>query len=198
MRRVLLVFGILCVCAASACSSKKQPPTASRSPLADSADQVMYGARFVLADQGVARAHMIADTAYFFDENTRMEFEKPNVTFYTSTGAKDAVLTARHGTYNSRTNSMFARKDVVVVSEDGRRLTTSELVYNQQKNEISSDSAFVLTEPNRRLEGVGFRSDPNMQNIQILKSASGFARGVPTEATPGPAPAPAASSTPRR
>ena len=182
---------LLSVAAAVACSSKKQPPTAAHSPLADSADQVMYGARFVLSDQGVARAHMNADTAYFFDDNTRMEFEKVTVTFFTNTGAKDALLTSRRGTYNSRTNNMIARKNVVVVSEDGRRLTTPELIYNQQKNEISSDSAFVMTEPNRRLEGIGFRSDPNMKNIQILKGASGIARGVSTQPTPPVAAPPA-------
>jgi LPS export ABC transporter protein LptC len=107
-------------------------------------------------------------------------------------GAKEAVLTSRRGTYNSRTSNMVARNNVVVVSEDGRRLTTPELTYNQQRNEISSDSAFVMTEPNRQLEGIGFRSDPNMRNIQILKGASGIARGISTE------PAPAASSSPQR
>jgi LPS export ABC transporter protein LptC len=119
------------------------------------------------------------------------------------TGAKDAVLTSRHGTTNTRTNNMIARKDVVVVSEDGRRLTTQELMYNQQRNEISSDSAFVMTEPNRRLEGVGFRSDPNMKNIKILSGAKGVARGVSTgSATAAPAatasPPQASSSTPAR
>jgi hypothetical protein len=89
---------------------------------------------------------------------------------------------------------MVARKNVVVVSEDGRRLTTPELNYNQQTNEISSDSAFVMTEPNRRVEGIGFRSDPDMKNIRILKGASGIARGVSTQ--PAPAPAPPASTTP--
>jgi len=188
MRAVSAVF--LCIVATTACSPKKQPPTASHSPLADSADQVMYGARFVLTDQGLSRAHMNADTAYFFDDNTRMEFENVLTTFFTATGAKDAVLTSRRGTYNSRTNNMIARGNVVVVSEDGRRLTTPELIYNQQKNQISSDSAFVMTEPNRRLEGIGFRSDPNMKNIQILKGASGFAKGVSTDATVAPAPPP--------
>lgn len=195
MTRRLVLLALLCsLVAATACSSKKQPPTAAHSPLADSADQVMYGARFVLTDQGLSRARMNADTAYFFDENTRMEFENVLTTFFTVTGAKDAVLTSRHGTYNSRTNNMIARGNVVVVSEDGRRLTTPELIYNQQKNEISSDSAFVMTEPNRRLEGIGFRSDPNMKNIQILKGASGFAKGVSTEPMVLPAP----SSTPKR
>jgi LPS export ABC transporter protein LptC len=158
----------------------------------------MYGAKFNLTDQGLQRAHVEADTAYFFDENTRMELQNVHATFFTVTGAKDAVLTSQRGTTNSRTNNMIARRNVVVVSEDGRRLTTPELIYNQQKNEISSDSAFVMTEPNRRLEGIGFRSDPNMKNIQILKGASGFARGVSTDAIVAPAPAPTASSTPKR
>ena len=179
--RLVLFTGLLAVMSVAGCTSKKQPPVATHSPLADSADQVMYGARFTLTDKGLARAQMQADTLYFFEDNTRIEAENPHITFFTVTGAKDAVLTARHGTSNTRTNNMVARKNVVVVSEDGRRLTTEELIYNQQRNQISSDSAFVLTEPNRRLEGIGFRSDPNMKNIQILKGASGFARGVSTQ-----------------
>jgi LPS export ABC transporter protein LptC len=167
----------------AACTNKKQPPVAAHSSLADSADQIMYGRSFVLTDQGVERARLVFDTAFFFDDNTRIEFFKVNMTFFTVTGAKNAVLTSDRGTYNSRTNSMIARRNVVVVSEDGRRLTSPELLYSQQLNQISSDSAFVLTEPSRRTAGIGFRSDPDMKNIQILKSTTGFVKGVSTEPT---------------
>ena len=184
--RTVLVVAILAAVSV-ACSPKKQPPVAAHSPLADSADQVIYRLRFRLTDAGLFRAELHADTAYFFEDNTRIEMEPVNTTFYTPTGAKDAVLTSRRGTYNSRTSNMIARKNVVVVSEDGRRLTTEELKYNQQRNEISSDSAFVMTEPNRRLSGIGFRSDPNMKNIQILKGASGLIKGVSTQPTATPA-----------
>jgi len=180
---------------AVACSQKKQPPIAAHSPLADSADQVMYGARFNLTDKGLQRAQLQADTAYFFEDNTRIELEKVHTTFFTATGAKNAVLTSERGRFNSRTNNMVARRTVVVVSEDGRRLTTPELNYNQQTNEIASDSAFVMTEPNRRVEGIGFRSDPDMKNIRILKGASGIARGVSTQPTPGGV-APASTTPP--
>ena len=189
IRRLFLAAGL--IVAASACTSKKQPPVAAHSSLADSADQIMYGRSFVLTDQGLERAKLLFDTAFFFEDNTRIEFFKVDMTFFTVTGAKDAVLTSDRGTYNSRTSAMIARKNVVVVSEDGRRLTTPELLYSQQLNQISSDSAFVLTEPNRRLEGVGFRSDPDMKNIRILKGASGVVKGLSTQNT-----APAASSTP--
>lgn len=191
--RARLIFGFLAAAAsASACTTKKQPPVSAKSALADSADQVIYNLRTTLTNQGVSRAQLQADTAYAFEENTRYELDNVHTTFYTANGAKDGVLTSEHGTYNSRTSSMVARQNVVVVSEDGRRLTTPELIYNQQTNELSSDSAFVMTEPNRRLEGIGFRSDPDMKNIQILKGASGMAKGISTE------PAPAASSSPQR
>ena len=193
MQRLLVVVLLLAI--GAACDSKTQPPAASMSPLADSADQVIWGAKVNITNGGIARALLHADTAYTFDDNTRYELENVNTTFFTTTGAKDAVLTSRRGTYNNRTSNMVARKNVLVVSEDGRRLTTQELIYNPQRNEISSDSAFVMTEPNRRLEGIGFRSDPNMSNIQILKGASGFAKGVTTQPTatpvqPAPTPAP--------
>jgi LPS export ABC transporter protein LptC len=194
-----LIFGVIAVLLASACTTKKQPPVSGHSALADSADQVMYNARFNLTDQGLQRAHLESDTAYFFDDNTRIELEKVHTTFYTSTGEKNAVLTSERGTFNSRTNNMIARRNVVVVTEDGRRLTTPELMYNQQRNEISSDSSFVETEPTRRIEGIGFRSDPDMKNIRILKGTTGIARGIttaPTAPTAAPNVAPAASSTP--
>ena len=178
----------------SACAEKKALPTARGSAIADSADQVMFGAKFTLTNQGISRARLNADTAYFFDDNTRVELDDVRTTFFTTSGVQDAVLTSKRGTYNTRQATMVARDNVVVVSEDGRRLTTSELIYNQGRNEISSDSAFVLTEPNRRLEGVGFRSDPNMSNIRILRGARGAAGNISTGATPGPVDAPPASA----
>lgn len=177
------------VFAAGACSNKKQPPVSAHSVLADSADQIMWGARFNLTDKGLQRAELYADTAFFFNDNTRVELENVRTTFYTTAGAKDAVLTSQHGTYTTRNGGMIARKHVVVISEDGRRLTSQELKYDQTKNEISSDSAFVLTEPNRRLEGIGFVSDPSLNNVRVLRAASGFASQVKTPAV-APVPPP--------
>ena len=60
------------------------------------------------------------------------------------------------------------------------------LQYDQGRNEASSDSAFVLTEPadssnsreRQRLEGIGFRADPNLKNIHVLKVLSGTSGAV--------------------
>lgn len=159
---------------AAACNNGTEPPVVVSNPLADSADQVLFGITSYVTDSGLLRARLQADTAYFFDNSTRIELRGVHTTFYTATGAKNAVLTSRAGTSNSGRSNVEARKDVVVVSEDGRRLTTQQLRYNQTTNQITSDSAFVLTEPNgRRLEGIGFISDPNLNNIRVLHQPAG-------------------------
>jgi LPS export ABC transporter protein LptC len=182
----VLLAAMVAASSAAACTDTKSPPVVPTTPLADSADQIMYRARSVLTDRGVQRADLLADTAYFFDENTRIEMRQVNTTFFRPTGAKNAVLTARQGTYNTRLGNMEARGNVVVVSEDGRRLTTEQLRYDQQKNEISSDSAFVFTETGRRLEGVGFTSDPDMTRMRCMASCRGSYGQVrlPGEGTP--------------
>lgn len=179
MRRVTSLITVVAVIAlASACDNRTAPPIVRGTSIADSADQIMYGAHFNLTDKGLSRAELLSDTAYFFEDNTRVELRKVDATFYTTTGARDAYLTSKRGTYRSRTGSMLARGNVVVITEEGRRLTTPELKFDQAMNEISSDSAFVLTEPGRRLAGVGFRSDPNMQNVRILRTKSGSTGAV--------------------
>ncbi len=172
--------------ALSACNNPKtSPPSSAHSPLADSADQVMYTARFNLTDRGLMRAQLQADRAYFFDESTRAELENVNTTFYSAGGEKEALMTSKTGSYNSRGGNMVARGNVVVISETGRRLTTQELRYDPAVNEVASDSAFVLTEPGRRLEGIGFRADPNMNNVRVLKGARGSAGETSTNPSSG-------------
>lgn len=173
MRRGIAVLASLAVVLASGalagCRKRGAQPTVTATAH-DSADQTIFGVRTLLTDAGLMRAELLADTAYAYDDGTRFELRNVKTTFFTKQGARDAVLTSREGTYRSRTNNMEARGHVVVVSDEGRRLESPILRYDQTRNEISSDSAFVLTEPNRRLEGVGFVSDPNMTNVRILQS----------------------------
>lgn len=188
---------MLALLSVAACDDKRQPPVLTRSAMADSADQVMFGASFNMTNRGVIRAELQADTAYFFDDNTRIELDDVSTTFYTVTGLKDAVLTSDHGRYSTRMGNMTAFGNVVVNTEAGRRIVTPELHYNQASNQFSSDSHFVMTEPGRRLEGVGFRSDPGLNNVQVLSGASGFmsgqggGAGAPSSPTAPPTPAPA-------
>jgi LPS export ABC transporter protein LptC len=173
VKKVVAVTALLGLLALAACQEGTKPPIAPRNPLADSADQVMFGISTFITDQGLLRAQLQADTGYFFEGSSRIEVRNEKTTFYTATGEQSAVLTSREGTYNTARSMMEARRNVVVVTTDGKRLTTEELHYNQGTNEISSDSAFVMTEPTRELRGIGFVSDPNLINVQVKRVLSG-------------------------
>ena len=176
MKAAKAVLILAVAVAAAACEDSKTTPAPvqpSQNPL-DSADQVLFGVTTNLVNGGLLRGVMLSDTVLMYEDNTRADLRKVNTTFFTQTGAKNGTLTAKRGTYHMRLGNMEARGDVVVVSEDGRRLETPHLKYDPQRNEISSDSAFVMTEANgRRVEGIGFVSDPNMNNIRILRAARG-------------------------
>lgn len=191
---------LLLLIASVACDDKREPPVLPHNAMADSADQVMFGASFKMTDNGVDRAELQADTAYFFDDNTRIELDDVQTTFYTVTGMKDAVLTSNHGRYSTRLGNMTAYGNVVVNTEDGRRIVTPELHYSEAANQFSSDSQFVMTEPGRRIAGVGFRSDPGLKNVQVLSGATGFMSGqggaAPGTAAPAAPPSPAGGVRP--
>jgi LPS export ABC transporter protein LptC len=173
LKKLALVPAFVALIVLASCQEGTKPPIAPRNPLADSADQVMFGISTFITDKGLLKAQLQADTGYFFDGNSRIEMRVEKTTFFSNTGAQTAVLTSKEGTYITARSTMEARKNVLVVTTDGKRLTTEQLHYNQGTNEISSDSSFVMTEPTRELRGIGFVSDPNLINIQVKRVLSG-------------------------
>ena len=170
--RVWLAAGAVVV--ALACKRQgSAPPVKHGISMADSAEQVMLGVRMLLTDRGVQRGEMFADTAYVFDDQTRFELRKVRATFNTSTGTKDGVLSADRGHYNMRESKLEGFGNVVIVTTEGKRLTSPHMRYLQAQNEVSSDSAFTMVEPGRSLTGVGFRADPQLTRVVVLKSGTG-------------------------
>src|SRR5205085_12053311 len=102
-------------------------------------------------DKGVSRGELFAHTAYILDENRRYDLRKVRTTFNTSTGAKDGVMSADRGTYSLNQQVLEGWGNVVIVTNDGRKLTTPQLKYMQGLNEVSSDSAFTLVKPDGTL-----------------------------------------------
>jgi LPS export ABC transporter protein LptC len=160
--------------ALAACRTKgTAPPVEGRATLADSAEQMLVTTRSLLVDRGVQRGEMFADTVYVFDDNTRFDMRKVRVTFNTATGAKDGTMTANRGIYNVRNGTLEGFGNVVLVSNDGKRLTSPQLKYMQAVNEVSSDTSFTLVRPGQTVSGIGFKSDPQLTRFNIKKGARG-------------------------
>lgn len=140
---------------------------------ADSADQVFFGLEHNLTLDGVLRANVRADTAYFYQTTQRAELKGVEVTFYSPAGTETSRLTSREGSYDWRTGNMEARGNVVAVTPDGRRLTTSILRYDRAANRITGPAPFVFDAPDRHLEGESFTSDPDFRNVVTTRPRRG-------------------------
>lgn len=172
MRRLLTLAAVMM--AVAGCGRQgSAPPVKAVASLADSAEQVMQGVRTLLTSEGVQRGELFADSAYIFDDNTRFELRKVRATFNTETGVKNGTMRADRGRYSVRQQVLEGFGNVVITTNEGRRLTSPHLKYNEAINEVSSDTTFTMVEPGRTLSGIGFRADPQLTHVQVLKGARG-------------------------
>jgi len=167
-----LLAALLWICAA--CGGVDTPPTMAG--VSDSADQVLYGLGHNLTLEGVLRAHLEADTAYFYQAPQRADLVGVTVLFYSPEGRQTSRLTSQTGTYDWRSGNMEALGDVVAVTPDRRRLTTSVLRYHRPTDQISGPNDFVFDSPERHLEGESFTADPEFKNVVTTRPRRGVVR----------------------
>ena len=174
--RIALVGLLAAGIAGGACTGDQATIPKVRSPLADSADQVLSGIEFLLTAGGVQQGKLKADSGFMFENSTRIELRHVTTDFFTKTGDPTGTLTSREGTYLKARGSLEARDNVVVVSTDGRRrLTTPQLRYDERTNLITTDSAYTLTQEGQVHRGVGFATDPDFTRFECKSACSGIA-----------------------
>lgn len=167
MNRLLWCAVALGGVAWSACDTGIKPTATVQA--ADSADQVLLSMSHYITNGGIQRAHVLADTAYFYSPAQTAELRNVHITFYDVRGAETSTLTSREGTYRWRTGDMEGRGHVVVVRTDGATLRTEVIRYSQAKNQVSSDQPFVFDEPGRHIVGDSFTSDPDFKVVTAIR-----------------------------
>lgn len=173
MRARLLVMAAA-VLAVAACQRKApKTPGGARVTDADTAEQVLYGVTTVMTGKGVRRGDLVADTAFVFNDQTRFLFRNPRATFTKETGEKNGDLQADKGLYDLRTQILEGWGNVVITTVDGKRLESPHLKFDQVANQVTSDTSFVLTDGDKRQEGIGFKSDPNLTVFSCLRACRG-------------------------
>ena len=160
----------------AACNPGARPPVGITGGLADSAEQVAFNVRHVLTQNGVQRGELFADTMFVFDDQTRYAFQGVRATFNNERGVRDGNVRADRGSYSLRSHVLEGWGNVIITTTDGRRLEAPHLIFRRLANEVATDSAFVMTDARGMVtRGVGFRADPGLNRIQILRRAGGSA-----------------------
>lgn len=150
------------------CQTKTTPP-----PPSGSASQTMSGFSLVDMQNGVRSMSLKSTVARLFEDQNRAELENPDAIFYKA-GKVSSRLTAPQGQVNTLTHEVDAWGGVHVVTVDSDTLTTEKLRYDSVKRLISTDLPVRLERPDSITEGVGLRSDPELQKVWIGKQKVRF------------------------
>ena len=167
-RRLLLTFFLDVFALTQFACSNGAKPTATITA-ADTADQVLIDMTHYVTNDGVVRARVRADTAFFYQNSQSVEMRNVHITFYDTDGRETSTMSAKEGTYHWASGDMEGRGNVVVVGAgDGRTLKSEVMRYKQATNQVSSDQPFVFDGPDRHIKGKAFTSDPDFRNVTAL------------------------------
>jgi LPS export ABC transporter protein LptC len=151
----ILALGVLTACS-------EQRGTAIKAGVmtqADSADQIFFDVQAPMESGGVKRGTLYADTMYVLNESTRFDFTVGHADFNTETGVPNGTMKADRGRYDQRTQILEGWGHVVVKTVDGKSLKSPHVIYNQLRDEITSDTTFEVVDAGRVTTGIGFHTD---------------------------------------
>jgi LPS export ABC transporter protein LptC len=160
--------------ALAACQAGGDTPVASEFAQGIDAPVVFGMTSFITVD-GVREGRVRADTAYTFQDSTKVDLRVMTVDFYDESGRERATVSGRTGEWNQDTNLMIARGDVVLrVHTDSSRIESAEIHYDPENDRIWSDSATVRTLANGTVtRGTAFESDIEFTNVRVLNIRGG-------------------------
>jgi len=112
--------------------------------------------RWVLASRRMER-YLSQEDVQLFD--VHMQFYRD--------GRIHSTLTSLRGTANLQTKKLFAYGNVVVVTEDGRRLETDELHYDNQRELIWNEVFNRFTRDDDVMTGYGMEATPSLDYFEL-------------------------------
>jgi LPS export ABC transporter protein LptC len=128
------------------------------------------------SDSGVVKWILEAPVARIYNARKLLVTVQPRITFFGETGETTSVLTADKGEYQQVSHDLTALGNVVVTSRQGYRLETESLVWVDEVEQIHTDDFVRFIKENDILTGYGFRSDPDLENVTILRDVEAYLR----------------------
>ena len=126
------------------------------------------------SDNGLVRIKAIAPTATRFNKD-RPYFEFSDgikILFYDDQHNIESTLTAKYATAYENSHSMTARDSVVVINNKGEILNTDELIWDEEKKIIYSNSFVKIKTPDEIIYGNGMTANENFTGY-VIKNITG-------------------------
>ena len=131
--------------------------------------ETIEGAEMIHTNRGVLKFKIIANTINRFKGvEPQLVFSNGfEVIFYNDSGLVESVLKAVNAEVNEINNIMIASNNVILISSEGKKLETEELIWDEKKNKIYTDKRVIITTEKEMIKGRGFQSTPDFLQYSI-------------------------------
>jgi len=129
-------------------------------------EQQFFDYRLVETNAGIRNWVLVSDLMNKYPGQRDVELITVHIDFFKN-GAHFSTLTADSGLANLQTNNIFTWGEVVVVTEDGRKLETEELYFDNETQLIYNDVFDRFTRDGDVIEGIGLEATPDLEYIEI-------------------------------
>ncbi len=97
-------------------------------------------------------------------------------------GRETVNITARSGVLDKTNGNIQLRKDVVITSETGARLTTDFLYWQKERDLVETDKTVTLTDQGMTASGTGLSAQPGLKLAKLDKDVTVEIRPKPDAA----------------
>ena len=150
-------LALLLLTAACTTTEDNEAPTSKTEALPD---QESWNSKIILSEEGIVRCIIYAGHLQQFEaEEIAKIDEGMKVDFFDEQGEHTSHLTAREGEVHQKTKNLHASGDVVIISDDGVRLMTQHIRWDNARQKILAPGEVTLSTDQGTETGVGLEAD---------------------------------------
>jgi LPS export ABC transporter protein LptC len=137
----------------------------------EQAIEQIKGAELLHTENGKIKVRIVADKIERFqNQQPGLIFsEKIEVYFYNDSSELQSTLMANYASIDEDTKIMLAQNNVILTSNDDKKLETEELVWDEKQEKIYTDKKVKITTGKEVVYGEGFISNPDFSQYSITK-----------------------------
>ena len=124
----------------------------------------------LISDSGITRYRITATKWLVFDKAQPPYWEFPDGVFLEKFDEQlevNSTLRSDYAHYNQESHEWHLKGNVHSVNEEGEIFDTPELFWDQDAEQVYSDSAIAITRRQTIIRGIGFRSNQTMTQYTI-------------------------------
>jgi len=142
-------------------------------PIGSPPDQELFDYVTTETEDGAKKWVLTSDKLQKFADMDDVQLFELKMEFFDN-DELTSTITSRRGKVNLDSGKLFAWNEVVVISEDGRKLETEELHYDDENGLIVNDVFDRFTRGSDVMTGYGMEATPELDYFELKDQVKAF------------------------